>query len=355
MTRIHVQLLAIACIALVSLPAASAAMKPAPGANKFSVSQRWAVGGAGGWDLLAVDTAANRLYLSRSDRVIVVDIGSGKIAGEIAHTDGVHGIAIAAELGRGYTSNGKSNSVTVFDLKTLKPLNEVKIAGQNPDVILYDSGKQRVYAFNGRSNDISIIDAKTLAPVGSIALDGKPEFAVLAPGNRLFVNIEDKAELASIDTQTLKVTAVWKLPDCEEPTGLAFDAAHHRLFSACANQRMAVTDSADGHSVASVPIGGGPDGAEFDAARALVFTPNGADGTLSVIHEDDPDHFSVGETVTTQKSARTVAIDAGSHRLFLPAAEFGAAPAATAEQPHPRPPVLPGSFTVLVVSPVAAP
>jgi len=350
MTRVLARFLAIACIALAAYPAVGAPGKAAPDA-KYSVSERWTLGGAGGWDLLTIDAAAKRIYLSRSDRVIVIDSGSGKLVGEIAHTEGVHGIAIAADLGHGYTSNGRSNSVTVFDLKSLKPLNDIKIEGQNPDVILYDPGKQRVYTFNGRSKDISVIDAKTSALAGTIPLDGKPEFAVFGAGNDLYVNIEDKSELALVDTQTLKVKSAWKIPDCDEPTGLAFDAAHRRLFSACANHRLAVTDSGDGHSVASVPIGGGPDGAVFDASRALVFTPNGEDGTLSIIHEDDPDHFSVVGTVTTQKSARTVALDSESHRLFLPAAEFGAAPAATAEQPHPRPPVLPGSFSVLVVTP----
>jgi len=350
MTRIRAHGFAIACMALFApwLDIAGAKPVSVPG---YSVTQRWTLGGAGGWDLLAVDAGSRRLYLSRSDRVIVVDTDTGKVAGEIAHTDGVHGIALAPALGRGYTSNGKANSVTVFDLKTLKPLAEVKIDGKNPDVILYDAARQRVYTFNGRSNDISIIDANTLALAGTIALDGKPEFAVLGSRGQLYVNIEDKSELALVDLDALKVTAVWKLPDCEEPTGLAFDGAHHRLFSACANHRLAVTDSEDGHSVASVPIGGGPDGAEFDASSALVFTPNGSDGTLSIIHEDDPDHFSVVSTVTTQKSARTIVLDAQSHRLFLPAAEFGEAPKATADQPHPRPPVLPGSFKVLVVGP----
>ena len=319
--------------------------------SKYSVTAHWKVGGPGGWDLLAVDDAARRLYLSRSDRVVVLDADSGKVAGEIAHTDGVHGIAIAADLGRGYTSNGKANSVTVFDLKTLKQINDVKIDGQNPDVILYDQGKHRLYTFNGRSKDASVLDAKTLAPIGTIALGGKPEFAVSDGRGRMYVNVEDKAELAVVDESTLKVVATWPLESCEEPTGLAFDNAHHRLFSVCQNEKMIVTDSSDGHRVASVTIGEGPDGAVFDASRALVFSSNGAAGTLTIVHEDDPEHFHVVDNVATQKSARTLTLDPKTHRLFLPAAEFGATPAATTEQPKPRPTMVPDTFSVLVVSP----
>ncbi len=319
--------------------------------SKYSVTAHWKVGGPGGWDLLAVDDAARRLYLSRSDRVVVLDADSGKVAGEIPHTDGVHGIAIASDLGRGYTSNGKSNSVTEFDLKTLKPIREVKIDGQNPDVILYDQDKHRLYTFNGRSKDASVLDAKTLEPIGTVALGGKPEFAVSDGHGRMYVNIEDKAELAVIDETTLKVVAAWPLESCEEPTGLAFDNAHHRLFSVCQNEKMIVTDTSDGHRVASVPIGKGPDGAAFDASRGLVFSSNGESGTLTIVHEDDPEHFRVVDNVATQKSARTLTLDSKTHRLLLPAAEFGAAPAATADQPHPRPAMVPDTFSVLVVSP----
>jgi WD40 repeat protein len=335
------------------LLAGSTAPVDAAGANrdeKYSVTAHWKVGGPGGWDLLAVDDAARRLYLSRSDRVVVLDADSGKVAGEIAHTDGVHGIAIASDLGRGYTSNGKANSVTVFDLKTLDPITEVKIDGQNPDVILYEQGKHRLYTFNGRSSNASVLDAKTLSPVGTIALGGKPEFAVSDGRGRMYVNIEDKAEIAVIDEGALKVVATWRLEACEEPTGLALDNEHHRLFSVCQNEKMIVTDSNDGHRVASVPIGHGPDGAVFDASRGLVFSSNG-EGTLTIVHEDDPEHFRVVDNVATQKSARTLTLDPKTHRLFLPAAEFGATPAATTEQPKPRPAMVPDTFTVLVVSP----
>jgi len=321
----------------------------ADGSAHYSVGAHWKIGGTGGWDLLEVDSVARRLYVSHADRVVVLDADNGRIVGEITHTDGVHGIAIAPDLGRGFTSNGKSNSLTVFDPKTLERTGEVTIDGQSPDIILYEAGSHRLYVFNGRSANASVIDAKSLAAVGTIALGGKPEFAVSDGHGRLFVNIEDKNELAVIDAAALKVSARWPLKDCDEPTGLAFDSTHHRLFSVCGNKTMVVTDSTNGRRVASVPIGGGPDGVVFDESRGLLFSPNGADGTLTVVHQDDADHYRVVDTVATQKSARTIALDAKTHRLFLPAAELGATPAPTTVQPHPRPAIVPDSFTLLVV------
>ncbi|HSE12801.1 MAG TPA: YncE family protein [Rudaea sp.] len=336
------------CLLLAGL-SGSAVAADAEAEGKYSVTAHWKIGGTGGWDLLAVDEGSRRLFLSRSDRVVVLDADNGKVVGEVAHTDGVHGIAVAPDLGRGYTSNGRADSVTVFDLKTFKPIGEIKIDGQNPDVIVYDRNRHRLYTFNGRSANASVIDARTLAQVGTIALGGKPEFAVSDGRGRMYVNIEDKAELSVIDEKALKVVATWRLESCEEPTGLALDAEHHRLFSVCQNGQMIVTDSSDGHRVASVPIGHGPDGAAFDASRGLVFSSNGADGTLTIVHEDDPQHFRVVDNLVTQKSARTLALDAKTHRLFLPAAEFGATPPPTPERPHPRPAMLPDTFTVLVV------
>jgi DNA-binding beta-propeller fold protein YncE len=350
MIPLRVTLPAVAC-AIVwmasSVPAAETVAK-------YQVEQHWKLGGSGGWDLLTVDAQARRIYLSRSDRVVVVDADSGKAVGEIPHTEGVHGIALVPELGRGFTSNGRANTVTVFDLKTLKTLSEIKVSGENPDVIVYDPASAHIFAFNGRSHNATAIDPVSSKVVGSIDLDGKPEFAVADGKGRLFVNIEDKSEVAVIDAKKLTVESTWTLAPCEEPSGLAMDVAHQRLFSVCQNKTMIVLDSASGKQVASVPIGGGPDGAGFDARRGLAFSSNG-DGTLTVVHEDDPQHFSVVENVATQKSARTMALDEKTHRIFLPAAEFGATPAATAEQPRPRPPMTPDTFTILVVAPSATP
>jgi len=306
---------------------------------------RSVLGGAGGWDDLSVDAEHHRLYLSRSDRVIVVDTQSGDRVGEVPNTSGVHGIALVPAMHVGFTSNGKADSVTVFDLTTLKPLGEIKVTGRNPDAIVYDPATQRVIAFNGNSANATVIDAATRKVVGSIALSGKPEFARADGHGRVFVNIEDKGELAAIDAKTSTVVATWPLSGCEEPSGLALDGVHRRLFSVCQNGKMVVTDADSGRHVAEAPIGAGPDGAAFDAARGLVFSPNGKDGTLTVVHEDDADHYAVVAIVPTRKSARTLALDETSHRLYLPAAEFEALPANAA--PHTRPPQKPDSFMLL--------
>jgi YVTN family beta-propeller protein len=316
----------------------------------YAVTEHWKVGGAGGWDLLAVDGPGRHLFLSRSDRVMVLDATTGKSVGEIPGTEGVHGIALAADLERGFTSNGKSNSVTAFDLRTLERIKDIGVDGQNPDMILYEPVRHRVFVFNGRSGNVDVIDARTLAPVATIALEGKPELAASDARGRVFVNIEDKARLALIDGASLKVAASWSLAPCEEPTGLAIDARRERLFAVCQNETMIVVDGTDGRHVATLPIGGGPDGAVFDPSSGNVFSANG-EGSLTVVHENDADHYSVTGTIATQKSARTIALDARTHRLFLPAAEFGARPEATTAQPHPRPPMIADTFAVLVVAP----
>ncbi len=317
-------------------------------ASAYHVVDRWKLGGAGGWDYLVADANARRVYVSRSDRVLVLDAGSGKTIGEIPNTQGVHGIALAPELNRGYTSNGRADSVSVFDLKTLKTLAEIKVSGRNPDAILFDPATRHVFTFNGRSANASVVDTAADREIGTIALDGKPEFAATDGKGHIYVNIEDKNELTAIDARAQKVLATWPLAGCEEPSGLAFDVAHQRLFSACGNARMIVTDSHNGKQVANLAIGKGVDAAAFDAQRHLVFASNG-EGTLTVIHQDDADHYRIADNVATQKSARTLAIDTKTHRLFLSAAEFGPASAATPEHPRPRPPIIEGSFTILVV------
>ena len=221
---------------------------------------------------------------------------------------------------------------------------------QQADVILYDEHSRHLFAFNGRSHDASVIDPSGGKLVAVIALGGKPEFAVSDGGDQLFVNIEDTAEIKRFSTKTNKVTATWKLIDCEEPSGLALDVKHQRLFSTCQNGKMAVTDAHTGKHVASVAIGKGPDGAGFDAERGLIFSSNGEDGTLTVVHEDTADNYRVMATVVTQKSARTMALDPASHRIYTVAAEFGPTPAVTKDQPRPRPPVLEGSFNVIQIA-----
>jgi uncharacterized protein (DUF885 family) len=318
-------------------------------AAPYALRKQFTLGGPGGWDYLIADGATGRLFISRSDRVLVVNSADGTLAATIPDTAGVHGIALAPELGQGFTSNGRADTITVFDLASLKPTATIPVNGHNPDAILYDDASRHVYTFNGRSQDISIIDPTEGRVLAVLPAGGKPEFAAADGAGRIFFNIEDTGEIGVIDSLAGKRLATWKLPGCEEPTGLALDRRHARLFSVCGNGILAVTDAESGKPVAQVPIGRGPDAAAFDAERGLVFSSNGADGTFTVIHEDDPDHYKVQATVATQKSARTMALDAHSHLVYLVAAEFGPAPAPSADQPHPRAPVLDGSFKLLVV------
>lgn len=312
---------------------------------------RWNLGGTGGWDDLTVDAPAHRLYVTHSDRVLVVDTKDGTLVGTIADTNGVHGVAIDARSGKGYTSNGRADSVTEFDLKSLKTERVIPVSGHNPDAIVFDASTKQVWTFNGRSNDATVIDTASGRVVTTVPLGGKPEFAAVDGHGRIFVNDEDHATVIAIDSKAHRVMATWKLDDCESPSGLALDAARHRLFSVCSNEHMAVTDSESGRHVATVPIGKGPDGAAYDPEKRLVYSPNGRDGTLTVIRQVDADHYEVAATIPTQQSARTMTRDAITHALYLPAATLGPPPAPTAEQPHPRPSVVPDTFSILVVSP----
>jgi YVTN family beta-propeller protein len=316
---------------------------------KLEVLQRWKLGGEGGWDYLIADPAKDRLFISRGTRVDVISTESGKLLGSIPDTLGVHGIALAKALNRGYTSNGRGNSVTVFDLDTLKVIQEVKIPGGNPDAILYEPNGKHVFTFNGASKNITVLDASSLGVVATIPVPDKPEFAAGDGHGQIFVNIEsDPGQMVVIDTEKLAVKNTWPLPGCNSPSGLALDGAHHRLFSVCDGKVMAVTDAASGKQVALVPIGEHPDAAAYDEKRATAYSSNG-DGTLSVVHQDTADHYSVTDTVSTQRGARTMALDGKTGKIYLVTSDFGPAPAPTEAQPHPRPTMIPDSFVVLVV------
>ncbi|MEP6546995.1 MAG: YncE family protein [Gammaproteobacteria bacterium] len=337
-------LIAISCFA-------HSAVQSAPADVSFSVVQRWTLGGAGGWDYLTLDAAGNRLFVSRSTRVDVVDTRSGKVVGTIQNTNGVHGIALAEDLGRGYTSNGRADSVTVFDLATLKTLKEAQIPGHNPDAILYEPSGKHIWTFNGRSKDVTVLDAESLKVVRTLSVPDKPEFAVDDGEGRIFVNIESEAgQLVVLDAKQLTIRATWMLPGCASPSGLAIDKTHHRLFSVCDKKVMAVTDAVSGRQIAQLTIGEGPDAAAYDAKRGLVFSSNG-DGTLSVFHQETPDRYQMVQSVTTQRGARTMALDSASEKVYLVSADFDAPPAPTPEQPHPRPMPAPQTFTVLTVGP----
>ena len=320
------------------------------GDSGYHITTTYKLGGDGGWDYLTLDSASRHLYVSRGSHVIVINADTGKPVGDIPDTQGVHGIALAPELNRGFTSNGREGTVTIFDLTTLKPITKVKV-GDNPDAILYDPSSKRVFTFNGRSHDATAIDAANENVIGTIKLDGKPEFAVSDGKGELFVNIEDKSELVALDPAKLAVKATWSLaPGCESPSGLAMDRKNRRLFAGCENQVMAVVDADSGKVIATPAIGKGVDAARFDPATGFAFASCGADqGVLTVIHEDSPDKFTVVENVLTQKGARTMELDEKTHEVFLVTAKFGPPAAPTADRPHPWPSILPDSFVVLVL------
>jgi DNA-binding beta-propeller fold protein YncE len=344
-------LIAYGLLQVIAASASAAETSPLPPPD-YTVSGSWALGGNGGWDYLALEASGARLFVSRDDHVDVVDTVDGKIEGIIPDTAGVHGIAFAPALKRGYTSNGRSDSVTVFELDTLRVIQQVPVSGQKPDAILYEPQHDHIITANGASSNLSVLDAASLKVVATIALPGPPEFMATDAAGTVYVNIEtETGKIVSVDAKTLAVKATWPLRGCANPTGLALDSAHHRLFSVCQNQIMAVTDSVSGKEVARVVIGSGPDAAAFDPNLGMVFSSNGKDGTLTVIQQETPDEYRVAATVTTQPSARTMALDPATHKIYLAAAKLGTTPPATEEHPHPRPSIVPGSFAILIAQP----
>ncbi len=317
--------------------------------SRYAVETPFALGGNGGWDLLDIDSAHRHLFLSRSDRVDVVDTGNGQLVASIAGIDGAHGIAVAPTLNRGFATAGRSDTVTEFDLATLKRERDFKVNGHAPDAILFDAYSGRLFVFNAKSNNASVLDPVSGKELATLAFNGNPELPASDGKGHVFVNIEDKAELVEIDAKAMQVMHVWPLSECEEPTGLALDTANERLFSVCQNRTMVVTGANDGRQVARVAIDEGPDGVEFDEDRQLVFVPCGKTGTLTIVHEDDPDHFRVTQTLATQTSARTLALDHKTHRLYLPAARFEP----RVEGAKGRPPMIEGSFSVVQVGDAA--
>ena len=338
-------------LALAVLAPAVAGGPAAGQAAHYAIVARWPLGGTGGWDYLTIDAPRNRLFVTRGDHVEVLDAGSGKVLGRIANTAGVHGVALAPGLGRGYTSNGRANTVTEFDYDTLAVLREVPVPGVNPDALLYEPVSGRLFVFNGRSRDAVVFDAHTLAVIAKLPLPDKPEFAATDGHGRVYVNIgSEPGQLVAIDAAQPAVLATWTLAGCASPSGLAIDRARARLFSVCDGGVMAVTDASNGRAVARVAIGEGPDAAEFDAVRGFVFSSNGA-GTLTIVRAGPKDSYRVAATLKTQRGARTMALDATTGRVYLASADFGPPPAATPEQPKPRPQILPDTFTILVAAP----
>jgi DNA-binding beta-propeller fold protein YncE len=307
-----------------------------------------AVGGDGGWDYLTVDSDARRLYVSRGNRVVVIDLDKEAVVGELTGAPGIHGITVVPELGKGFTSNGSDSTVTVFDLKTLKATGKIKASGV-PDAILYDPASKRVITFNHGTNDGTSIDPTSEKVVGTIAFGGEPEAAVADGKGHIFVNIRSSSEIAEFDALSLKVLNRWPLAPGQRPNGLAIDAKNRRLFSGCnGNSKMVVMDADKGNVITTLDIGRGSDGCGFDSAKGLAYSANGGDGTVTVIGEPEPGRFKVVATIPTQASARTMALDPKTHRLYLSAAT--AAPAGAGAQPKGgRRGMVPGSFVIVVV------
>jgi DNA-binding beta-propeller fold protein YncE len=303
------------------------------------------IGGEGGWDYLTVDPGGRRLYISHSTKVVVVDIDKDSVVGEIPDTPGIHGVAVAADLDRAFTSNGQENKSSMVDLKTLQTLSKIE-TGKNPDGMLYEPGQHEVYMFNGRGESATVIDAKSGKVVATVPLEGKPEFGTADPeAGRVYDNLEDKSELVAIDTKTHQVVNRWPIAPGEEASGMAIDTVHHRLFLGCGNKKMVMVDSTNGKVVAEVPIGQGVDANAFDPGTQLAFASCG-DGTVTIAHEDSPEKLTVVQTLKTEPRARTMTLDSKTHRIYLASAKFEA-PAPDGGQRQ-RPRVVPGSFKILV-------
>ena len=340
--RITILAAAAALVAAIFTGAILLAASAAPGASGYKVIKTVPISGEGGWDYIYVDSDARRVYVSHATQVVVLDADSYEVVGSIPDTQGVHGIAIASDLGRGFTSNGRSNDVTIFDLKTLKTIGTVK-TDANPDAIVYDSVSKRVFTFNGRGKNTTAINASDGTVAGTLALGGKPEFAVADGKGSIFVNNEDSSELIQIDSQKIAETRRWPLAPCKSPSGLAMDRKNRRLFAVCDEKVMAVVNADTGKVVAAPTIGEGVDASAFEPDTQLAFASNG-EGTLTVIHEDSPDKYTVVENVPTKRSARTMGLDLKTHNIFLPAADFD--PPAPGER---RGKMKPGSFVLLVL------
>ncbi|HXX45362.1 MAG TPA: hypothetical protein VEJ38_11580 [Candidatus Acidoferrales bacterium] len=336
---------ALAALLGLALRTVRAAAPPA-GPSGYHLVKTIKVGGDGFWDYLSFDSPTRRLFISRGTKVMVLDVDSEKIAGEIPDTPGVHGIALAPDRGNGFTSNGQAGTISIFDLKSLQVIGHAQ-AEMNPDCIIYDPATKRVFAMNGRSGTATVVDAVSAIVIGTIQIGGKLEFAAADGAGHVYVNIENKNEEVEIDAKSLTVMAHWPLDPCQGPSGLAIDVAHRRLFVGCGNKVMAVVDADSGKVITTLPIAAGVDADGFDPGTGFAFASCGS-GTLSIVHEDSPDKFSSVEDVPTQQGARTMAVDPKTHEVYLVTGQFGPRPAPTPENPRPFPTLVPDSFVVLV-------
>jgi YVTN family beta-propeller protein len=313
----------------------------------FHVEHSWQVGGEGGWDYIAVDPHTDLLYITRGDHVQVINRESGKQVADITGLHRTHGVVFAA-AGNGYISDGGGNQVVVFDRKTFKVIRTIP-AGTNPDGIVYEPVTRTVWAFNGRSQNVTVIDTKDDKVLATLELPGKPEFPVADGKGNVYDNIEDKSEIVHFDARSRKLLATWPTAPGESPSGLAIDSVNGILFSVCDNQKMAIVSTVTGKVIATPTIGDGPDAARFSADGRYAFSSNGESGTLTVIREDSPRHFIVVQNLPIEKGARTMTLSPDGSKAYLVTAKFGPRPAEAQDQPHSRPPMIPGSFTVIVV------
>jgi len=305
------------------------------------------IGGEGGWDILTIDSFASHLYLSHATKVVIVDLNTNSVTGEIADTPGVHAFVAVPEVQRGFSSNGKESKSSVVDLTTLKTISKID-TGSNPDAVVYEPRHAEVYVFNHTGNSVTVINTKTATVSATIPLGGNPEFAVVdETAGRVYCNIEDKSEVAVIDADKHEVVARWSLSPGEGPTGIALDATHHRLFSGCHNKMMVMLDTENGKVLGNVPIGAGVDGCAFDEATQLAFASCG-DGTTTIAKEEAPNKLSVLQVLKTERGARTMALDARTHRIYLPTAQFAPAPSPSPGASPARPSIVPNTLKVLV-------
>ncbi len=308
----------------------------------YHVTHTFTLGGDGGWDYIVPDPPNNRLFIARQNRVMVVDEDSGTLLGEITGIQGAHGTALADNTGHGFATSGNDQSVVMFDLKTLKVIGRIP-AAEDADAIIFDTPSNRIFSFNGDAHSSTVIDPQAGALITNVPLGGKPEYGASAGDGKVYANLTDTSEVVEIDAQTATVTRRWPTAPCKQPVAMAIDTAHHRLFSGCRSGVMAISDYQAGKVVATVPIGAGVDGAGYDAASGDAFASN-ADGTLTVIHQDAPDQYHVVENVQTPQGSRNMGLDPFNHRLYIVSAKFGPAPAGAK-----RGPVLPGTFTLMVI------
>lgn len=327
---------------------ALALLSPAAVNAQYRITRHYPVGGEGSWDYVVPDPGHHRLFIGRQDRVMVVDEHDGRLLGEVTGIHGAHGTAVDPATGHGFATSSDDSAIVMFDLGTFAVLGRAH-AAEDADAILFDTPSRRVFSFNGDAHSATVVEPERGTVVTNLALGGKPEYGVSAGDGMVYVNLTDNSEVAEIDAKHLRVTRRWSTAPCKQPVAMAIDRAHRRLFSGCRSGVMAVSDLARGTVVATVPIGAGTDGAAYDPATGDAFASN-ADGTLTVIHQDTPDTYHVAQTLATAPGARNMGLDPVTHRAFVVAAQLGPAPAqATPANPRRRPPILPGTFEVLVV------